>query len=534
MGLLDAFSTPDAQLGFGLLGAAAPSMAPMNLAGRLAQGNQNFMDLKKQGLANDTAAQNLQINNIALQRAQQQWALQLPIMQAVAAHFGGGAQSGSTSDAQPPQVPAGPSQIGTAQTLGGQPLFSGALTSTPAPQPAPQGTGAPQQSQGMFPGVPDNVAATNIAFGGFPAILPVLNQYNAPTDATKMANQAGLDPRAANAAALLKATNIAPISGRPGGYMVNPVNGAATQLPHVPDGYTAYQDVHGQFHIAPLDGGTQAIYGSARALEGGKGSVIPQAGYNPQTGQYGFTNRTAAATGANPPGVNAGPFSGYTPAGQPPLAPQPAPGTIEAADAQATQNAKRSGSLVDAAADSPMRVNVLDNILNLSKQGVATGPTADFTNKIKGVVASIPGFPGWQNDVTGYQEMKKFLNQNAIRAWTAAGGTGTDSQMNAAMQANPNDKMFPQAVQTMAQWAKAGEVALQAKASAQDAWLAQHQNNPQAQNQFESTWRQNFDPRVYQMSLMAPADRAAFMAKQLDAAKLKAKVGTALQNGWVQ
>lgn len=533
MGLLDAFSTPDAQLGFGLLGAAAPSMAPMNLAGRLAQGNQNFQALKTQGLANDTAAQNLQMNNIALQRAQQQWEFQLPLLQQLAARAGG-----QQTGAAPQGAPQGAPQIGTNSTLGGQPMFSSGVTSTPAPQqPQQQTAQAPQQS--VFPGVPDNIAFTQAALGGVGSVLPLIAQYNAPTDATKMANQAGTDPRTANAAALLKATNIAPISGRPGGYMVNPVTGAATQLPHVPDGYTAYQDTNGQFHIAPLDGGTQAIYGSARALEGGKGSVIPQAGYNPQTGRYGFTNRTAAAAGGAQPGtqsgVNAGPFAGYTPAGQGgPLAPQPAPGTTEAAGAQATQNVKRSGALIDAAADSPTRINVLDNIIGLSKAGVATGPTSEFVNSIKGYAASIPGFGQWKDDVTGFQEVKKFLNQNAIRAWTAAGGTGTDTQMEAAMHANPNSAMFPAAVQTMAQWAKAGEVALQAKATAQDAWLAQHQNSPQAQNQFESTWRQNFDPRVYQMSLMAPADRAAFMAKQLDATKLKAKVGTALSNGWVQ
>ena len=80
----------------------------------------------------------------------------------------------------------------------------------------------------------------------------------------------------------------------------------------------------------------------------------------------------------------------------------------------------------------------------------------------------------------------------------------------------------------------AGEIALQAKANAQDQFMEREGNNPVAQNKFESTWRQNFDPRVYQMQLMTPQERAQYFAKQPDAAKLKQKVGIAMTNGWVQ
>ena len=104
------------------------------------------------------------------------------------------------------------------------------------------------------------------------------------------------------------------------------------------------------------------------------------------------------------------------------------------------------------------------------------------------------------------------------------------------MEANPNDKMFPQAVQTMAKWAKAGELALQAKASAQDAWLARQGNNPAAQNQFESAWRTNFDPRIYQMKLMNGDELNSFVSKlpQAERNALLQKYSTAKQNGWIQ
>jgi hypothetical protein len=278
---------------------------------------------------------------------------------------------------------------------------------------------------------------------------------------------------------------------------------------------------------------------SSKATAAGKASVEPISGF--QNGQPVFTNKLAASQGGSSTqggaGVNAGSFGGYAPAGGGgAIAPGLAPGIDAAASGMATQNTKRAGVLTDASADSPTRVNVLDNIINLSKSGVDTGPTADFTNKIKGYAANIPGFSGWKDDVTGFQEVKKFLSQNAIRAWTAAGGTGTDSQMSAAQQANPNDKMFPKAIQDMASWAKAGELALQSKSAAQDSWLARNNNNPAAQNQFESAWRTNFDPRIYQMKLMDPAQLQTFATKlpQSDRDTLMKKYSTAKQNGWIQ
>ncbi len=192
------------------------------------------------------------------------------------------------------------------------------------------------------------------------------------------------------------------------------------------------------------------------------------------------------------------------------IRPGNAPGQNEFMQGRAAEAAKRDTALITLASESPTRVNVLDNIIGLSKSGVNTGPTAEWTNKVKGVMAGVPGLEAWKDDVTGYQEMKKYLKQNGIRAWQAAGGSGTDSQLSAAMEANPNDKMFPKAVQMMANWAKAGEIAVQGKANAaQKAGI----NTPQEQARFESTWRQNMDPRIYQMRLMDPAEAATFVDK---------------------
>lgn len=190
------------------------------------------------------------------------------------------------------------------------------------------------------------------------------------------------------------------------------------------------------------------------------------------------------------------------------IRPGNAPGQNEYMQTTATAAGKRTNDLVSTAADSPTRVNVLDNIISLSKSGVASGPNAEWINKVKGTMEGVPGFTGWKDDVTGYQELKKYMAQNGIRAWQAAGGSGTDAQLSAAMAANPNEKMNPKAVQAMANWTKAGEIALQGKANAaQSAGIA----TPQDQAKFEATWRQNMDPRIYQMRVMEPAEANAFV-----------------------
>lgn len=363
-----------------------------------------------------------------------------------------------------------------------------------------------------------------------------------PAEIVQQMRAAGIDPNSALGRSVgqqLLAKQIAPdyVSLRPGGYSLNRTTGEIQQMPHVPDGYTALQGMDGRWHIVPVEGGIGALQSSAQAQAAGKAAVTPITGY--QNGQPVFTNALNAsqggASGAAP--VNSGRFAGYTPAGGGgPVTPGLAPGVATAAEGMASQNTKRSGALVDAAADSPTRVNVLDNILGLSQGGVATGPTAEWKNKVKGALADTIGPDSWKDDVTGFQEMKKFLKQNGLRAWQAAGGSGTDSQLSAAMEANPNDKMFPQAVQTMAKWAKAGELALQAKATAQDAWLSRNANNPAAQNQFESAWRTNFDPRIYQMKLMNGDELKSFVGKlpQAERNTLLQKYSTAKQNGWIQ
>jgi hypothetical protein len=222
-------------------------------------------------------------------------------------------------------------------------------------------------------------------------------------------------------------------------------------------------------------------------------------------------------------GFNAPPSAAVLPSQQPAPIVRPSlpAGQAEYANTTGKASADRFNNIVTQASDSPTRVNVLDNIINLSKAGVATGPTQEFQNAIQGYLGDALHIPSFQSNVSKWQEANKFLQQNAIRAWSAAGGTGTDAQLAQSLTANPNSKMFPEAVQAMAQWAKAGETALQSKAAALQ---AANPTTPQAQTDFENKWRSAFDPRAFQLLNMAPQEQAAFIKKQPDASTLKAKI----------
>ena len=341
------------------------------------------------------------------------------------------------------------------------------------------------------------------------------------TNAARQQFEAGDLAGAQNTLQQIKKTNDIPLQAiRAGGGMVDSDGKLHAYLPKLPDNSNAVIQDGKVIGAAPLAGAQ---------------TINQQTSYGTEAGKEGYQPQPTQPIGNGSPSK----FVGQNTSNQP----QFTPGSKEAMAGMGATNAQRYAKTVDAAQGSPNRVNVLDNIINLSKGGVNTGPGEEWKQQVKGYVANTPILGSVyaklsntdpKEQVAGFQELQKFTYQNGLQAWQSAGGTGTDAQMASFSHANPNDKLFPMALQGISQWAKAGEIALQAKANAQDQFMEREGNNPVAQNKFESTWRQNFDPRVYQMQLMQPAERAQFIGKQPDAAKLKQKVGVAMTNGWVQ
>lgn len=180
------------------------------------------------------------------------------------------------------------------------------------------------------------------------------------------------------------------------------------------------------------------------------------------------------------------------------------PGYAESQTDLAKAGSGRYDSLVSAAQDTKTRQNVLKNILDLSKEGVSTGSGQEFQNRLGGLITNtpllsmLPGMESAKDNLSKFSELKKFMEQNSLRNWQTAGGTGTNEQLSTFREANPNSEMFPKALQRMAQWNLASELALQAKADAQDAWKKAKGGDVSDQSDFENKWRKVMDQRFFQ------------------------------------
>lgn len=119
-GLLDFANTDDGMQGLGLLGAAAPMMAPMNLAGRLAMAAKGYQGLKDDALKQQAAQQELAIKNVALQQQQANWEMSLPLLKLLSgvgnqAQGGQPSQSASSGQATPTMPFSSPINMTTGQ-----------------------------------------------------------------------------------------------------------------------------------------------------------------------------------------------------------------------------------------------------------------------------------------------------------------------------------------------------------------------------------------------------------------------------------
>jgi hypothetical protein len=475
--------------------------------------------------------------------------------------FGGGTPA-QPVDAAPGQLGSGMSDAGNDPTAA-QAVQSSGAPSVPAPtgqpsmpssvtnpQPAPQQGGV----AGNFFSLPgmDSRQVQMAMMLSPDATMKTLLESHAPTDISKMGSQAGMSDaeiKASNAAALFKATNTPPTRLGPNIYY-DPRQGVVGVPSSAGPGTAIVNNNSGNPNVLPdwaiktVPGGLAAVQNSAYAGAAGKAATEPLPGVNPDTGESAWTNKLSAAGGAMPPAPGTttnGPFNNYTPAGAAPasapkLAPFANPGVTAAASTLATTNANNYSSLQNLASTSSDRVNMLDNMTELAKGSTQFGPGwTERMDRISAINGHLPsGMAMGSDDMANAQVMQKYMSNLVQQNQKALGGTGTDQQMSMIMHGTPTPDMMNKAMVDVIPKLKAQELALQAKATAANDFMAQNNNNPAALNKFENTWRQNYDPRIYQMQQMAPADRAAFMAKQPDAAGLRTKAQTALTNGWVQ
>lgn len=544
MGLLDFMNTDEGMQGMGLLAAAAPSMAPMNLAGRMAQAGQNYNALQlgqsERGLKKaqlDEALQKTALEKFSLQRLQD-W--QKILM-----------GDGDSSASQAPQgAPTAAAQTASPQGMGPptqpQPFSLGgnAGQSLPPAQPAPPRPGFAF----ALPGVGDQQSraiAGSMTPGDYMKMYA--DKAGPQTDITKLMATQGIDPKSALGQmlvqqAMTKANYIAPANIRPGGYTQDAA-GNVQQFPHVPEGSTAFKGPDGQFHIVPLSGGLPAVQAASAAQAAGKAGVEPTTAYSGTTPIFSTKLKDSQrnSDGSLPPAQPAtANFTGspdkimadimaipnaqdrsnalaafQSQARSDPsfsgrkemITPTPQMGAVEGAKLGQDELSGKGKAL---AADSSQAQTVISRLQNIKMlaPGSITGAETSKRDFFNGLL-SLGGIKAAGDAKTASDLVDKNSAQIVAALRLGAGGGGTDALQSLLSSGNPSRKMTLPAINDAVDQLIASQKMIQAK----NQLLQPHYlgRDPVTYGTKENTFDQNADPRIWQLEGLKGNEQATYI-----------------------
>lgn len=158
----------------------------------------------------------------------------------------------------------------------------------------------------------------------------------------------------------------------------------------------------------------------------------------------------------------------------------------EIADSQ-----KEVAQLRQQADQAPTIRHINREILNLSKD-TKTGPGTEKWQTALGSVAA-----AWGGNVSNYQELGKYLEQNAIRNMQAMGGPPSDARLAAAVHANGSTAFNPEALQAVTKFNDATTTALQKYREGLDRAIGTEGANYAAVPTFKNAWSKAFDVDVF-------------------------------------
>lgn len=220
--------------------------------------------------------------------------------------------------------------------------------------------------------------------------------------------------------------------------------------------------------------------------------------FNPQTGNYeAAQSRGAGGASSSGGGKTAGPGAS-------------APGDVEAIRGQTEQNFANVSANRNAASLAPQQVDQISKALTLSENTNTGGDwTANRARLESNLSSLIPGLGKAQDDASKVQELDKFLARITSDSNKVLGANAsTDAERESISKQNASIGYTPQAIQNVLQYAKAQTLAMQAKGDAQENWLKKNGNGITNQHEFETTWRQAYDPVLFQLEAAKPQDRA--------------------------
>lgn len=173
--------------------------------------------------------------------------------------------------------------------------------------------------------------------------------------------------------------------------------------------------------------------------------------------------------------------------------------------------AARDTELRDLGAGVNTRINLLQNLGQLaSDTKFGTGRETQYT--WEKLAQLVPGVTVGQTDAENMDIFKKFVSNLGVQYQQASGGKGTDAQLENALEGLPSVDKLSGAIQKIVPYMIAQESAIKGQLNARSQWKQQNGDSPASLLKFEDTWRNNFDPKVYQFEQMSPQDQAAFKA----------------------
>ena len=194
-----------------------------------------------------------------------------------------------------------------------------------------------------------------------------------------------------------------------------------------------------------------------------------------------------------------------------------APGQTQSMATQQEAGAQDAVSLIRSAADRPNRLALLDNMAgDLTRFNSGSTPSGMGRT----LAAHINQTIGTNIDAEGVNAAQSFdkIAAQIANAQTGALGGGTDAKLMSAVHANPNSGLTNETNMTMIHQLQGNEDAINAKANA---WRSANLP-PGAYQGWSQSFNQSFDPRVFQMLRMTPAERQTAQQEMAKAGTLDA------------
>lgn len=190
----------------------------------------------------------------------------------------------------------------------------------------------------------------------------------------------------------------------------------------------------------------------------------------------------------------------------------PAPGVVEAQTAVGGQSGKDYATDLNRTKSLQADLQPDLAVLNIVKDKKPTdfGPGTDLLNQIKKTAATwLPGVdPKVLNDATDYDTVKKYLVQGA----RSAGNTGTNDQLAAAFEANPNTTMSTATIENIVK----SRVALRKMQAAQTLLFTQQGLPENEYSKWIAKYQNVLDPRAFGFDMMTPEARDKLISGMAD------------------